>query len=259
MPPVAPRVETLTDPPARLIHFQPEPGLNLTACLEAGRTATAPLALVLHLDGGQKAASGALAGEVRRAGWALVTLDLRATGERVSVGDKLVGVVDHNSAQWGIWLGRPLLGQWAFDVRRLLDALDRVDGGLPAQVLVIGEGPGGLVALAAGAVDRRITKVAAVGTLASFLTEVPYEGQRLGVMAPGIVRQIGDIAELAALVAPRRVVVAGGVAGSGKGLTLEQLNEAYRTATRVWDLLDAGRELSLLEATSPTLLIEALR
>ena len=37
-------------------------------------------------------------------------------------------------------------------------------------------------------------------------------------MAPGIVRDVGDVADLAALIAPRRVVIAGGVGGDGKPL-----------------------------------------
>src|SRR5947208_16565626 len=90
--------------------------------------------------------------------------------------------------------------------------------GLPRDVVLIGVGPGGLVALAAGAVDPRITKVAAVGSLASYITDGPYVGQRLGVMATGILREVGDVADLAALVAPRRVVIAGGVAGHGQAL-----------------------------------------
>ena len=187
---------------ARVIHFQPEPGLNLTARVEAGKSPGAPLAIVLDLEGARKAAASGLAEEVRRAGWELVTLDLRTTGTLAGPKDRAAGIVDHNPAQWGIWLGRPLLGQWALDVQRLLDTLERVDNGLPPQVAVIGEGPAGLVALAAGAVDQRITKVAAVRTLASYRTDVPYEGQRLGLMAPGILRHVGDVADLAALVAP---------------------------------------------------------
>ena len=259
-PPAAPRVETGTDSAARLIHFQPEPGLNLTARVEAGKSTTAPLVLVIDLEGAGKASASGLAEEVRRAGWGLVTLDLRATGALAGPRDQTAKVVDHNSAQWGIWLGRPLLGQWVVDVRRLLDAIERIDNELPGQVVVIGEGPAGLVALAAAAVDRRITKVAAVRTLASFLTEVPYEGQRLGVMAPGIVRHVGDVADLAALVAPRRVVIAGAVAGSGKALSRERLEDTYRTATRVWDLVSTRRgKLALIESSSPAEVIEALK
>jgi hypothetical protein len=254
-PPTAPRVEVATDAPARLIHFQPEPGINLTARVEAARKSNSPLAIVLDLDSG----AAGLADEVRRAGWGLVTLDLRATGPFSGPKDKAVNVVDHNSAEWGIWLGRPLLGQWALDVKRLLDALELVDSGLPAHVVVAGQGPAGVVALAAGAIDRRITKVAAVRSLASYLTEVPYAGQRIGIMAPGIVHHVGDIADLAALIAPRRLVVAGAVAGGGDALSRERLDGAYQRATRVWDLQGARHELVLLESSSPAEVLEALR
>jgi hypothetical protein len=42
------------------------------------------------------------------------------------------------------------------------------------------------VALCAGAVDQRITKIAAVGTLARSITDERYVDQRLGVTTPGI-------------------------------------------------------------------------
>jgi hypothetical protein len=101
--------------------------------------------------------------------------------------------------------------------------------------------------------------VAAIGTLASFVTEVPYRGQRLGVMAPGVVRAVGDVADLAALGAPRRLVIAGGVAGDGNVLTPDQLRDAYQSAAHVWSLLDAASAFSLLGETSPAQVIRALR
>ena len=258
-PSVAPSSEAIADGRARLVRFQSEPGLELTARVEAGKGPTAPLAILIDLDGAEKAGSGTLASEIRRSGWGLVTLDLRATGKLAWTSDKVGRAPDHNTAEWGLWIGRPLLGQWVHDVRRLLDALGRSDGAPPTEVVLIGDGPGGLVALCAAAVDRRVARVAAVGTLASYLSEGPYVGQRLGIMAPGIIRDVGDVAHLAALVAPRRVVIAGGVAGDGKPLAADPLRESYRAASRVWDLLGAGREFSVFEATDPAGLVEALR
>jgi hypothetical protein len=124
---------------------------------------------------------------------------------------------------------------------------------------MIGQGPAGLVALAAAALDERITKVAAVGTLASYVSDEPYVGQRLGVMASGIVREVGDVAHLAALAAPRRVVIAGGVAGNGKPLTGEQLRAAYRPAAQVQELLKAAKELVIVESVDAAGVISALR
>jgi hypothetical protein len=242
----------------RRVEFEPEPGIHLTAVVEP-RHANSPLAIVLNLDGGAAASTSGITAEARKAGWTVAGLELRATGTRAVPGDKIGRAPDHNSAEWGLWIGRPLLGQWTFDVRRLLDAIEKVDGKLPADVAVIGEGPAGLVALCAAATDERITKVAAVGTLASYISEEPYVGQRLGVMAPGILRDVGDVADLAALAAPRRVVIAGGVTGGGTPLTTDQLRAAYRPAARVYELLKAGHNLTVTAGDDRAGVLRALK
>lgn len=183
----------------------------------------------------------------------------RATGRGRVKDDRVGRSPDHNSAEWALWLGRPLLGQWAYDVKRYLDAAEAEMEALPPEVVVVGEGPAGLVALAAAAADPRITKVAAVGSLASWVTDVPYQNQRLGVFAPGILRDVGDVAHLAALAAPRRVVIAGGVSGGGQALTGEQLRAAYRPARNIWDELGAGTALVIEDTPDPAKVAEALR
>ena len=115
--------------------------------------------------------------------------------------DKVGHAPDHNSAEWGLWIGRPLLGQWVYDVRRLLDALEAAGGARPRETALVGLGPGGLVALAAAATDPRVSRVAAVGAMASYVSDEPYRGQRLGVIVPGLLRDVGDVSHLAA---PRR-------------------------------------------------------
>ena len=64
---------------------------------------------------------------------------------------------------------------------------------IECEVIVIGEGPAGLVALCAAATDPRITKVVAINALASYVTDEPYTDQRLGTLAPGILRDVGDV------------------------------------------------------------------
>ena len=188
-----------------------------------------------------------------------MTTELRATGKLAWPSDKVGLAPDHNTAEWGLWIGRPMLGQWAFDVRRLLDALEASDEARPRETALIGVGPGGLVALVAAATDPRVTKVAAVGTLASFVSDEPFQGQRLGTIAPGIVKDVGDVAHLAALVAPRRVVIAGGVSGGGKPLDADRLRSAYRPAAHVWDLLGAEGGLTVLESTDAGEVVGALK
>jgi cephalosporin-C deacetylase-like acetyl esterase len=205
----------------------------------------APLVVLLTFGDADAALSTPLAKALRQAGADVVVPRLRATGEQAVPGDTIGRAPDHNSAEWGLWLGRPLLGQWVQDVRYLLDVLGRP----PKSVTVIGEGPAGLVALCAAAVDDRITKAAAVGTLASFVSDEPYVGQRLGVMAPGILRDVGDVAHIAALAGPKRVVIAGGVEANGKPLTADQLREAYRPAAGV----------TILDDTDPAKVVAALK
>ncbi len=238
------------------ITFAPEPGLALVAGRGFSEAPPERTAIVLDLDGAEKAAASPLAAALRDNGWSVLTLDLRATGKLAQPNDKIGRAVDHNTAEWALWLGRPLLGQWVVDVRRLLDALTEQDGRLPKRLLVAGVGPAGLVALSAAALDSRITEVAAVDTLAGYVTEEPYEGQRLGILVPGILREVGDVGHLASLVAPRRLVIAGGLAGNGGRLDQAGLEEAFSFARRGYEFEDASGALRVLGESEPSGFVE---
>ena len=256
---LAPEIESLSDG-VRLLHFDPEPGLRLTARVEPGAKKTSPLAIVLDLDGAEKAIKGPLVAECRREGWRVVTLDLRATGKLAWKSDKVRNTLDHNTAEWGLWIGRPLIGQWVVDVRRLLDLIEDLDERLPETTILIGEGPAGLVALASAATDPRITRVATVGSLASYISDTPYGIDRLGVILPGILPVIGDVGDLAALVLPRRVVIGGGVSGANQPLTPKALREAFQPATETFStLVDSPGALTILDNLEATEVIKALK
>ena len=140
-----------------------------------------------------------------------------------------------------------------------LDAVHQVDGKLPGRIAVVGQGPAGIVALAAAAVDSRITHVVATDSLASYVSDAPYKNQRLGLMAAGILREVGDVAHLAALCLPRRVIIAGGVSGDGTQLTAEGLRQAFEPTAQVGKLLDADGALQLLGSGDTERIIKALR
>ena len=217
------------DGESETITFTPEPGLELVARRAVSESPPERLAIVLDLDGGEKAAASRLAVALREEGWNVLTLDLRATGKLAQPNDRIRRAVDHNTAEWALWLGRSLLGQWVVDVRRLLDALTEQDGRLPKELLVAGTGPAGLVAISAAALDSRITSVAALDTLASYVTETPYDAGRLGILVPGILREIGDVGRLASLVAPRRLVIAGAWRGAARGLMRPRWRRHFRS------------------------------
>ncbi|MCS7046671.1 MAG: S9 family peptidase, partial [Gemmataceae bacterium] len=232
-----------------MIAIQPEPGITLQAIrVRVGNRPGPRLAVVLDLDGAAKASDSPLAKRLRHEGWDVVTVDLRATGAAAWPTDRIGNASDHNTAQWGLWIGRPLLGQWAFDIRRLLDGLKKIDGITPERIALLGQGPAGIVALAAAAVDGRITDVAAIDSLASFITETPYKGQRMGVIAPGLLREVGDVADLAALCLPRHVVIAGGVLGDGTRLTSERQQQMFVSASHIARVLNSPASLRLVDA-----------
>jgi cephalosporin-C deacetylase-like acetyl esterase len=244
---------------SRTLTFQPEPGVTLTALQQPFGGSVKKLAVVLDLDGAEKAAGSELASALRREGWSVLSVDLRATGKLVWPQDRIGRAPDHNSAEWSLWLGRPLLGQWVVDVRRLLDALKEHDDRLPDHVLTAGVGPAGLVAVCAAALDPRITHVATSGMLSSFVTEEPYQGQRLGILVPGILHRVGDVAHLAALVAPRRLVVVGGVTGGGQPLDAAALDATFAFTRQAYTLEQAANDFHALPTATPLEVAESLR
>jgi hypothetical protein len=238
-------------------EFQSEPGINLAVQRSAGKQKA--LAILLDFDGAEKAAQSPTAKALHDDGWRVLTVDLRATGAMAWPGDKIGGAPDHNTAQWGLWIGRPLLGQWTLDVRRVVDAVQKLDGKLPDRIAIVGQGPAGVVALAAAALDARVTHVVAIDSLASYVTDAPYKNQRLGLMAPGMLREVGDVAHLAALCLPRRVVIAGGVRGDGTKLSADGLQKSFEPTTHVQKLLKAEGALHLMGSDDPARVIKALR
>jgi sugar lactone lactonase YvrE/cephalosporin-C deacetylase-like acetyl esterase len=216
------------------LRFASEEGCELNAMVETGRN-KGPLVVLLNLDGAETARKSEVYAALKKADAWVVTLDLRGTGKLATANERIGRAPDHHSAEWGLWLGRPLIGQWTVDVTRLLDALAKLatlESKIPEKVVLIGEGPAGIVALVSGAVvdNQSLTKVAAVNTMASFVTDAPYVDQRLGLLAPGILGDVGDIGHIAALSWRRQVVIAGGMSSGGKPSTSDELSEAYEPA-----------------------------
>ncbi len=65
-------------------------------------------------------------------GRAVLSVDLRATGRGKPETPAIAGAGDHNEAEWGLWVGRPLLGQWVEDAGRL-GPLPRPTSGWPTD------------------------------------------------------------------------------------------------------------------------------
>lgn len=223
--------------------FLVEPGLRLPALFFHAPTRAPRIVLLLHPDGKAAAAESELAHELLIRGQAVFTFDLRGIGETRWPGDALGDVPDHNSSRAALWLGRPLLGMWVWDVCRALDYLETREDVGKLPLALCGLGPLGLVALSTAAVDSRCAATASVGALASFVQREGYPAQPMGVLMPGFL-EWGDIAHLAALIAPRRLLLANGVNGAGEALGEADLQEQYAEAWAIYHR--AGKDEALI-------------
>lgn len=252
------KAEIAADGNSRVIRFEPEPGITVSARHEFGHARPRRLAVLIDLDEGQRAAESEVAGELKRRGYDLVSLDLRATAGSADPKDRIGRALDHNTAEWSMWIGRPLLGQWVWDVSRLLDVLGQFSAGLLRDTTFVARGPAAVVALTAAVLDPRVRQVAVIDSPATYVSDEPYSHGRLGILAPGILRKVGDVPEIAALLAPRRLVIAGGTSGSGAPLGGEELKRHFDYTSSVYALLGESNSLDVTSAADPRTVIDLL-
>lgn len=217
-----------------------------------------PACILLHLDGKAEALKHPIGAALLRKGWLVAAPDLRATGETSTKG-AVRGAPDHNAAEHGLWLGRPLLGQWVIDVNGVLDWLMNQPTINPRRIAVVGIGPAGIVSLcAAGLAEGRVSSVAALGSMSTYVTSEPYaDGTYMGLLAPGILRW-ADVPQLAAMNAPHRLIVAGCVSPTGKKLTGKESEEAYAYTRAIYKVYKAEAKLSVAEEAAAEKIVDAL-
>ena len=187
-------------------------------------------------------------------GW--FEVGLRAVGPNKPSTAPVVGVPDHNEAEWCLWVGRPLLGQWVQDTIRWMNALDEwrlaerplpTGRPFPARPYILcATGPLSLVALATAALDPRVDAVFISGGLVSFVAESDRSWSKvpMGIIAPNILN-IADIAQIAGLIAPRKLVIADAATPEGERATPERLRSAFSWTRRIYALLGAERKFIL--------------
>jgi len=189
---------------------------------------------------------------------ALRITDARLTAAVSTVTPPIAGVADHTPAEWGLWVNRPLLGQWVWDIIRWLDFLDewrtgpaRADtGGKPERpYMLVGVGAMSLPALLAAALDPRVTGVSCEGCLVSFVGREgkPWREVPMGLIVPNILN-LGDIGQLAALVAPRPLVFLSAIEPEGGAATADRVGLAFAFCRSVYQLLGVSDRLKVAEA-----------
>jgi dienelactone hydrolase len=243
---------TLTTP----LLFHAGAVLPVFACLKTRGSSTQPRSacVLLHLDGKAEALRHPLAEALLDKGWSILALDSRATGQTKPSHDAIKDAVDHNSAEHAVWIGQPLLGQWIIDIRMAVDWLTLQPG---LRVSVVGLGHAGVVALLAAALlEDRLASAAVLDVPVTYVTKEAYGPKmRMGLLAPGILR-IADIPQIASLVGPRRLIIAGGVSPQDASLKSDDLQAAFAFTRKIYGLYRAETKLSIAAHVTPNAIAE---
>jgi dienelactone hydrolase len=225
----------------------PEADMPLPARLKTMRAAKTKQSawILLDLDGKDEALKQPLATSLLNKDCAVLAPDLRATGETRPDHDAVADAHDHNSAEHAIWIGRPLLGLWVIDVCACADWLALQPGVERRRIGIVGFGAAGIVALLAAGLEDRFEAVLVLDSPATYATEQAYgRKMRMGLLAPGILR-IADIPQLASLIAPRRLVIAGGAGPQDTLLKHQELRRAFAFTTTIYKVLHADAKLTI--------------
>lgn len=124
--------------------------------------------------------------------------------------DPLEGV-EENIAYNAFLVGKSLLGMRVADVRAVV-ARHKKDFAAE-RIVVCGRADAGLVACFAAAVEPAIASVAVQEMLLSFLPLFSPDGRPINAASilPGMLERFGDLADVLAQIAPRKILVADGV------------------------------------------------
>jgi hypothetical protein len=141
------------------------------------------------------------------------------------------------------------LGQWLIDVTSLLTWMEQYPGYRADRLAVVGLGQAGLVALCAGALlAKRLAAVATVDGPTTLLAPEAFPtGTHMGLLAPGLLRA-GDIPQLAALTAPRRLAILGGTDPLGLPLDAAGLARIFAFTREIYRRTGAPEALNLADS-----------
>jgi dienelactone hydrolase len=139
--------------------------------------------------------------------------------------------LEENYAWGSIILGRPLVGQRVADILAIVAALREYPATAQRRILIAASGKLTVPALFAAALDKRIDGLYLSGGLASFRDIVDTEiyNQPFGNFVPGLLNHT-DLPEVAASIAPRRIVLAGAVNANGGTAKVDTLRGLYAGA-----------------------------
>lgn len=204
----------------------------------------APLLVYVYDRGGEPVAESAA--KRAGAGRQVMTVDLRGYGETapadIKDGKAPTFGVETKEAFLSLHLNRPLLGQRTADLLGVINTTPKEQG-----VELLGLGAAGPVALHAAALNFRVKSVTIDGGLVSWenVVRTPISHNQLANVVPGALK-VYDLPDLAASLAPRPLTIRNPVDATGKYLTKEAAEEAYKPVREAYKKAKAEDKFTLV-------------
>jgi len=169
-----------------------------------------------------------------QAGKGVFVIDVRGVGETKSNKDIYFS---------SFITGRPIQGMQVWDVRRAVDYLCTRDDVRSVSLRAVGSPLSGIVALIATATDGRIAEIQIDKLLLSYRLQEDF-GANGNLVIPGILK-CADVADIAAMIAPRKLEVKEFITADGKSPSDCEIADAFERCICVYNLFGATNLVKL--------------
>jgi len=198
-------------------------------------------------------------------GFNVLSIDVRGTGEteptRLNERDKMGGytaflqgfksVLSYKS----LLLGRSIFGMQLIDVLRSFEYLTRRKEIRKNQIWILGRHLGGMLALHAGLLEDKVYGVVASDFLISYRSIIrnPVYSWHIMELIPGVLAHY-DLDEIAASIAPNKLLLTNILDHQKKPVKLDEAEEAYSLARQVYNIMGFPEYFRLAEPTCDEML-----
>ena len=143
-------------------------------------------------------------------GYAVLVMEQRGFGERKTDQTKVKGstTCDHD-AKVALLFGRTLIGERVWDISRAIDMLETIPEVDKDKIAIMGLSGGGTATYYAAAFDERLKAAMPAGSVCSFDRSIGIMGHCGCNYIPNMIKSF-DMGEIAALIAPRKLIVVTG-------------------------------------------------
>jgi hypothetical protein len=165
------------------------------------------------------------------------------------------GTPEYNLHNYGLFIGRPIMGQWIFDVRCATDFLAARAEVDTRRISIAGRGRCALAAVLAAVYDKRVQSVAAEEMLATWVFNEEFRDIGLAYFIPRILT-LADMPQLIACLAPRPVLVVNPVDGRRRRRHGGEVARLHRFARSVYERHQSLSRVAQVDAEGPAAWIQ---